>query len=117
MSKVDAEQLADINYTKGLERFMGNKEMYHDYLHKFLYDSSFEEFFAGIALGDALMAKKALHTLKGTSANLSLENLYSSTREMSLAMEDGKGLEELSEYADRVNDVYRKTCDAVREYL
>lgn len=117
MTELDTEKLSDINYVKGLERFMGNKDMYHEYLYKFLYDSSFEEFFAGIAIGDELMAKKALHTLKGTSANLSLENLYASTRNVSLAMEEGKSQEELSELADVVSEVYDRTCDAVREYL
>lgn len=117
MDEANKEQLSHIDYAKGLERFMGNDKMYHEFLHKFLYDGAFEEFFAGIAINDFSMAKKALHTLKGTSANLSLEKLYAATKEMSRAMDEGAGFDELSELANNVCEIYSQTCDAVREYV
>lgn len=117
MDEANLEQLSHINYAKGLERFMGNAKMYHEYLNQFLYDGSFEEFFAGITINDSCMARKALHTLKGTAANLSLEKLYYATKEMSKAMEESQTDETTSALADSICKIYGETCDAVREYI
>ena len=50
--KEDVCKAAGIDYAKGLERFMGNEALYLEFMSKFLYDSSFQEFWAGIEMGD-----------------------------------------------------------------
>lgn len=44
----DKYQAAGIDFARGLERFMGNTELYKKFLTKFLYDGSFAEFCVGI---------------------------------------------------------------------
>ncbi len=103
-----------INYDKGLERFMGNEALYDKFLGKFLYDSSYEEFELGVNGGDLAMAEKAVHTLKGTAGNLSMESLYRIADTTVKAIRSKKSTEEIQELADQVHDTYQQVCDAIR---
>ena len=96
-----------IDPKSGLERFIGNKKLYRDYLEKFLYDGSFEEFCAATAMENTVMADEALHTLIGTSANLSLDLLHHVASEAVLQLK----------IVDMVTEAYTEACMAVREYL
>ena len=64
-----------IDYDKGLEIFMGNRELYHQFLKKFLYNGSYEELCMGLEMGDFAMAEKAACTLKGIAGNLGMTDL------------------------------------------
>ena len=66
--KEETCRAAGIDYAKGLERFMGNEALYLEFLSKFLYDGSFQEFWAGTEMGDISMAEKAIDTLKGSES-------------------------------------------------
>ena len=108
---------AGVEYDKGLERFMGNTDLYYQFLKKFLYDGSYEEFDIGIMVGDLQMAEKSVHTLKGTAGNLSLVRLYNTADVMVKALRAGAGDEEIKAKAKDVSQAYRTTCDAIREAL
>ena len=62
--KEETCRAAGIDYAKGLERFMGNEALYLEFLSKFLYDGSFQEFWAGVEMGDISMAEKAIDLTK-----------------------------------------------------
>ena len=111
----DKYQAAGIDFARGLERFMGNTELYKKFLTKFLYDGSFAEFCVGIEMGDMSMAENAVHTLKGTAGNLSLTRLFSAADDMVHALREGKSGEDVTDLVQKVNKAYQAACDAIRE--
>lgn len=106
-----------IDTESGLERFIGNKKLYLDYLEKFLYDGSFEEFCAAVAMENTIMAAEALHTLVGTSANLSLDRLHLATVAAAAKLKADENPEDLQMLVDSVTEAYSEACMAVREYI
>lgn len=113
MVNLDAFRDAGIDYEKGIERFMGNEELYLDFLMRFLYDSSFQEFCAGVAMEDMEMAEKALYTLRGTIANLSMDRLLSAIDLALEAIHNKKEYVEIQNAIDEVNLAYQMVCDAI----
>ena len=111
------EKILVINPESGLERFIGNKKLYCEYLEKFLYDGSFEEFCAATAMDNTVMADEALHTLIGTSANLSLDLLHHVANEAVLQLKGNDSPENIQKIVDMVTEAYTEACMAVREYL
>ena len=111
------EKLLIINPESGLNRFIGNKKLYLDYLEKFLYDGSFEEFCAAASMDNQVMAEEALHTLVGTSANLSLDRLHNVASEAALKLKGNDSPELIQEMVDMVTEAYSEACMAVREYI
>lgn len=113
--KEEAYRAAGIDYAQGLERFMGNAALYQQFLSQFLYDGSFEEFWAGMEMGDLQMAEKAIHTLKGTAGNLSMIRLFELSDEIVEALREGKTAEEIRTLIYETREVYEKICDAIRQ--
>lgn len=111
------EKILILDSKSGLERFIGNKKLYRDYLEKFLYDGSFEEFCAAAAMENPVMADEALHTLIGTSANLSLDRLHNVASEAALKLKGNDSPEMIQKIVDMVTEAYSEACLAVREYL
>ena len=106
-----------VNYDKGLERFMGNTDLYRKFLGKFLYDSSFEEFNTALSAGHLEEAEKAVHTLKGTSGNLSLETLYKAADATVQAIRQNKERAEIDKLAEDVRTHYQEVCDGIRKII
>ena len=102
---------------KGLERFMGNQGLYCQYLEKFFYDPVFQEFMKGLALGDQGMANKALITLKGTAANLSMDRLVQTVDAALNGLRTCDSEEELQRLMDSVTEAYATACEAARAYM
>lgn len=111
------EKIAVIDIESGLDRFIGNKKLYCEYLEKFLYDGSYEEFCAAAAMENIVMADEALHTLIGTSANLSLGRLYNVASEAALKLKGNDSPETVQTIVDMVTEAYTEACIAVRKYL
>lgn len=108
---------AGIEYGKGLERFMGKKTLYHRFLGKFLEDASYRDFCVAYAAGDLNTSEKTVHTLKGTSGNLSLMRLYRASDAMVQAIRSKKPADELDALAKNVRETYAETCEAIRAIL
>ena len=107
-----------VEYDKGLERFMGNTELYHKFLRKFLSDGSYVEFEQALAAGDMAAAEKSVHTLKGTAGNLSLMTLFQAADDAVQAIRAGKqGGPELQLLAKSVEEEYSTSCTAIRDAL
>ena len=114
---MDEKKLLYINPESGLERFIGNENLYRDYLERFLYDGAFEEFCSAVAIADIAMADQSLHTLMGTAANLSLERLHFSASEAATKITAQETDLDVEAIVDGVAEVYSDTCMAVRKYL
>ena len=108
---------AGVEYDKGLERFMGNTELYHKFLRKFLADGSYVEFEQALAARDMAAAEKSVHTLKGTAGNLSLMALFHAADDTVQAIRAGKQGEELQPFAQTVRKNYDTACEAIRDAL
>ena len=111
------EKIAVLDIESGLERFIGNKKLYREYLEKFLYDGSFEEFCSAAAMENIVMADEALHTLIGTSANLSLDRLHNVASAAVLKLKGNDSPETIQAIVDMVTEAYNEACMAVRKYL
>ena len=75
---MDRQKLIDagIDYDSGVERLMGNTEMYERFLQMFLDDDSFKNLDAAMQSQNYQEAFLQAHTLKGVAGNLSMEKLY-----------------------------------------
>ncbi len=71
------EELKGIDYKQGLERFSGNAELYEKFLVKFAMNEEAAKAAELLESGDIEGAFFVIHTLKGTSGNLSINGLYS----------------------------------------
>ena len=114
--KEDVCKAAGIDYAKGLERFIGNEALYREFLLKFLYDSSLQEFWSGIEMGDLSMAEKSIDTFKGTAANLSMVKLSALADDIGKELRAGKDVEEIRPLIYEVRELHQKVCDAIREH-
>ena len=101
------KKLLVINSESGLERFIGNKKLYRDY----------EEFCSAAAMENIVMADEALHTLIGTSANLSLDRLHTVASEAALKLKMSDSPDKIQAIVDMVSEAYNEACIAVRKYL
>jgi HPt (histidine-containing phosphotransfer) domain-containing protein len=75
---IDKKKLTDagIDYDGGVQRLMGNEEMYESFLKMFAKDESFAGLEKAMADKDYDQAFLQAHTLKGVAGNLSMKRLY-----------------------------------------
>lgn len=111
---IDILKSADIDYESGYERFSGLDAVYQKFLRMFPDDPSYKDTVDAIKSGDLDKAFTSAHTLKGTSGNLSLSELY---RTASLLVEDlrNKKTDNLTELLDNVTKAYEKVVKAIKE--
>ena len=109
-----ALEAAGINYPKGLERFMKNVALYERFLNKFLNDASYVKFKDAMKSGDRAIAEESIHTLKGTSGNLSMEELYKLSDEICKSIRSGIPLEDLKDSEAKLDALYEKICAAIK---
>ena len=111
---MDISDAKEINYKEGLMRFSNNEAMYRKYLFKYAMDTSFE---------NALLAKqnnnkeelfKAMHTLKGTSGNLSMNLLYIACEQYVNAFRAGK-IEQLDALFEAIAVEHNKILNVLKE--
>ena len=112
-------QTAGIDFNAGLARFMGNEDLYKKYLISFLYDSSFQELCIGTEIKDMDMIWDLAVTLKGTTANLSLDHLANEVDHLLqniiiLRTNNDAGLS-LQPALEKLNSAYKASCDAIAE--
>lgn len=72
----DALTQAGIDVDEALERVMGNEMLLERVLGMYLNDTHFEQLREAVAANDADGAIAAVHSLKGTSGNLSMKPLF-----------------------------------------
>jgi len=74
---------------EGLNRVMGNKKLYVRLLTKFRDETKLVPLLEALEANDLETAKVQAHTLKGVSANLSLQELYLRTQELEAQIKEG----------------------------
>jgi len=82
MTQEQIEKLEDlgVDLDETLERFIDNEALYIKCLNKLIDDVNYKKMLDGIDAKDSQIAFDGAHALKGVSANLGLDNLYSEVR-------------------------------------
>ena len=112
---MDRELLREtgIDYEDGLARFMNNTQLYEKFLLRFLDDTTFPDLLAALDQGDADLAFRAAHTLKGVAGNLSLRGLLAAVEPLVEALRR-QSLEEARTLLPQAEAAYGQTCAVIR---
>lgn len=84
----NAEFLPYINVAEGLSRLMGNKKLYARLLKSYLTNTDTTKISSLIAEGNTSAAAEAAHSVKGVSANLSIQQVYELSKELELQLKN-----------------------------
>jgi len=111
---IDILKSAGIDYDSGFERFSGLDAVYQKFLRMFPDDPNYSNTIKAINDGELEKAFNYAHTLKGTSGNLSLSDLYHTS---SLLVEDLriKKTDNLPALLEKVTESYERTVKAIKE--
>lgn len=93
---------------------VGTEERVKKYVKMFTFDPSFDELNNAISANDIPTAFRAVHTLKGLSANLALGDLYKSSCVLTEILRNYNG-EEYSAALDDVRAKYQAVLDAISQ--
>lgn len=101
-----------------VEKRLPTVSLIERFIKKFLDDGSFLELCRAMENGQCEDAFRAAHTLKGVSANLSLNRLTSSATELTelLRGESGAIPPQAASLMEKVREDYELTVAAIREY-
>lgn len=108
-----AENKVDIANT--IERFLGNKKIYQQFLNKFLADNNYELFLEDIEKKDYENAQKHIHTLKGVAANLGLTPIFDSASQINNKLRNNE-LTDLVELSEQLIYNYKNICSIIKKY-
>lgn len=95
-----------------LERLMGDKELYIDYLKKLVESQDIVELREAVDAKDYERAMRAVHTLKGVALNLGLLPLVDVCMDMLLEFRSGNN-EAAIENIDAVENSFKEFVDAI----
>lgn len=101
------------DYESVLKR-LGSEDFIKRIVQRFPKDTSYQMIMDGIATGDAELAFRGAHTLKGVCANLDFARLYESSSRLTEILRD-KQLENYEEVLDLVTLHYQATLEAISE--
>lgn len=101
-----------IDVEDGLRRVGGNMNLFKRLLGIFVGSDQLAPIAGPLEAGDFAEAARAVHALKGMSANLSMKRLYSVSAALENQLKNGTDHSELFE---ELKDVLRVTLDRVNE--
>lgn len=105
--KMNQDQLknAGIEAKSGIQRFMGNEDLYIKYLYRFLEDENYKNLQKALENGNIKDAFFAAHTLKGVCGNLSLIKMESILKIMVEELRQGN-LQQAEDKMPELEDAY-----------
>ena len=103
-----------MDQAEGLRRVMNNVKLYIKLLNKFRVDMKVDDLVAAASAGDYENARILVHTLKGTSANLSLTELFKQSIEVETQIKN-KALN--PEALERIKVCFDETLDAIDRFI
>lgn len=105
------------NYNEVLRR-LPSSALVKKFVIKFLDDSSYRELCQAMERGSREDAFRAAHTLKGVSANLGLEQLRSSSSDLTELLRAADTIPQgAAELLERVSADYLLTVDSIRSFI
>lgn len=103
--KKDRLKEAGIEAESGIQRFMGNEDLYIKYLYRFLEDENYKNLQKALENGKIKDAFFAAHTLKGVCGNLSLNKMESILKIMVEELRQGN-LQQAKDKMPELEDAY-----------
>ncbi len=104
-----------VNTSAGLSRLAGNRKVYENILLKFPKDKNFETLSNAIRLEDFNTALKAAHSLRGITANLSMETLAEMFFQLEQALKQENYQEALGIF-DRAKALHESLTEIMGRY-
>jgi HPt (histidine-containing phosphotransfer) domain-containing protein len=98
----------------GIKRVGGNAGLYKKLLGRYVETGYFQPIADALQSGDIETAAKHTHTLKGVSANLSLEKVRADAIALENALKSG---DDHAGLLTRLGETYDKTIAAIGEYM
>jgi HPt (histidine-containing phosphotransfer) domain-containing protein len=113
---MDKQKLVDagINYDDGLKRFGGNVNLYEKFLKKFPADTAYTQLAEALKTQEYETAFKLSHTMKGTTGNLSMDDLYNNLFPLVEALRSNQ-YENVDEMMEKVTASYETVMQALEE--
>ena len=97
-----------------MERFMQNEDLYFKCLKKFLDDDNYRKYKEAYAGRNVKDAFEALHSLKGVTGNLGLDNMYNIVRPMVEILRTGS-LEIDAESRGKLDAYYEEAVNIINK--
>lgn len=98
-----------------MARFMNNEGFYARILKKFLEDQSYGQLKNALDTGSTEEAFRAAHTLKGVSANLGLQNIYTLSSEITEQYRHGDAdMKIVDEKMKKLDEQYSMAFDIIK---
>lgn len=109
---------AGIDYDKGVERFLGDFELYEMILKHFLEDDNLERVEQSYESRDYQLLQKQVHEVKGMSGNTDMTLLYqSSSALVELLRRGGFEESELKKAYERYKSDYTRAVNGIKESI
>jgi HPt (histidine-containing phosphotransfer) domain-containing protein len=109
-----ADDVIYLNFNEGVQRVMNQPKIYIKFITKFKTENTIKELEDTLSAGDMEKARIAAHTLKGTSANLSLTELYKQSLEIETQIKAGNVK---PDQFSIVKDVFNKTLTEIDKVI
>ena len=103
-----------LNIDSALKRVGGNETLYKKLLTHFLNDNHVDVLNEAVEKGDYEIAAQNAHTIKGVSANLSLDNLRQMAADIEAQLKSGQDATAL---LSELNATFDKTIEYINEYI
>ncbi|MDD3242595.1 MAG: hypothetical protein PHD32_02585 [Eubacteriales bacterium] len=112
-------QQGGIDYTAGLKRFSGDRELYETILAAFLYDACLDKVRSAYERGDYQAMVAGVHEMKGASGNVDMNRLYKAACDL-LDKLRGSGStvgSEVGQCYEAFSSAYLAAQEAIRQAL
>ncbi len=109
-------ELAGVDVSELLDRFMNNARLVKMVIGKFLEDPTHTKLQAAVESGDLEAAEFACHSLKGVCGNLSLKTLFALTQEQLRLFRTGDGAGAMA-MMPQISEQYRSATEHLRLWL
>jgi two-component system sensor histidine kinase/response regulator len=106
------------DYEDFLHRIDGDVELLKEVIEIFLEDTPglLTNLYAGIKSGDTVTVERAVHTLKGATANISAKRLQQLSHQVQLILKNNN-VAYLVQFIDAFEENYEKLDQVLRDYL
>ncbi|MGA2546548.1 MAG: response regulator [Rectinemataceae bacterium] len=109
-------EMDGIEVKEALRRIGGNKRLYMDLLRRYVerQENAVERVREALRAGDAALAERIAHTLKGLSGNIGAVEAQAAAGELERSIHDGETEGRTAEMLDRLAFAMRRTIEEIR---
>jgi HPt (histidine-containing phosphotransfer) domain-containing protein len=105
-----------VNIKSGLKIVANNSQLYVRLLEKYITNAMYPDFLTAVEGGDTEEICQKAHAMKGTSANLGLDDIAQLLKECELAVKNGMQLQSTPVIV-KLKEVYDKTVESIKTII